>query len=219
MPGFLDRIGKEALAAVPDKTQRDRFAELLAQDSAAPEQPTLPRTFVKKWTVQGALTATQAIDDQPNLRRGLELFTAASCSKCHRLGNVGTLVGPDLTSANSRFSRRDLLQSIIEPSKVIAENHRSLEIVTTEGKSYVGRPVLGGDYRSQTLRLAVDPQHPHESIEIDKRTIQQEQVSPVSWMPEGLLDTLTAQEIRDLLACIESGANQAQGAKTLNLKP
>jgi putative heme-binding domain-containing protein len=205
MPGFLDRIRKEALAAVPDVTERRRFASLLAQDPSAAEKPLPPRPFVKKWTVSEALDGIQAVADQADLKRGRSLFSAASCSKCHRVGRLGTSVGPDLTSASSRFSRQDLLESIVEPSKSIAENYRSLRIVTQDGKVYVGRPVLGGDYRSQTLRLAVDPQHPFQITEIDKRTIEEEQVSAISFMPEGLLETLSADEIRDLVAFIESG--------------
>ena len=115
------------------------------------------------------------------------------------------MVGPDLTAVSNRFSRRDILESIVAPSKSIAENYRSLEIVTTEGKTYIGRPVLGGDFRSEKLRLAADPQRPFEITEIDKRTIEEERSSTVSWMPEGLLDTLSAEEIRDLLAFLESG--------------
>ena len=42
-------------------------------------------------------------------------------------------------------------------------------------KVYVGRPVPGGDYRSQTLRLALNPQHPFQVTEIAKRTIEEEQ--------------------------------------------
>ncbi|MEX2138314.1 MAG: c-type cytochrome [Pirellulales bacterium] len=208
MPGFLDRIRNEALSAVPDAVQRGRFATLLARDPAAAEEPMAPRPFVRKWTVSDALAATQSLADKPNLERGLALFDAASCSKCHRLDSAGTLIGPDLTSVSSRFSRHDLLESIVEPSKAIAENYRSLQIVTQDGRTYVGRPVLGGDYRSQKLRLAVDPQHPFEITEIDKRTIEEEQVSPVSWMSEGLLDTLSAEEIRDLLATIEAGGRR-----------
>jgi putative heme-binding domain-containing protein len=121
------------------------------------------------------------------------------------VGNAGTLIGPDLTFASSRFSRRDILESIVEPSKSIAENYRSIEIVTRDGKTHIGRPVLGGDYRSQILRLAVDPLRPFQITEIDKRTIEREQVSTVSWMPEGLLDTFSGEEIRDLLAFIEAG--------------
>jgi putative heme-binding domain-containing protein len=205
MSGFLERIRTEALAAVSDEVERGRFAALWAQKAAVAEEPAAPRPLVRKWTVNDAMEATQSLDGKPNLERGRALFAAASCSKCHRAGSVGTLVGPDLTSASSRFSRRDILESIIEPSKSIAENYRSLVIVTEQGKTFVGRPVVGGDYRSQTLRLAVDPQHPFQITEIDKRTIEHEQASAVSWMPEGLLDTLSAEEIRDLLAFIEAG--------------
>lgn len=205
MPGFLDRIRKEALSAVPDVAERSRFAAQLARDPSADEKPLPARPFVKKWNVSDALDAISVVADQADLKRGQALFTAASCSKCHRVGRLGASVGPDLTTASSRFSRKDLLESIVEPSKSIAENYRSLRIVTQDGKVYVGRPVLGGDYRSQTLRLAIDPQHPFQVTEIDKQTIEEEQVSAVSFMPEGLLDTLSAAEIRDLVAFIESG--------------
>jgi putative heme-binding domain-containing protein len=205
MPGFLDRIRKEALAAVADEAERTRFAALLARDPAAAQAPMPPRPFVRKWTVRDAVSATQALESKPNLERGRALFAAASCSKCHQLGDVGTSVGPDLTAVSSRFGRRDLLESIVEPSRVIAENYRSLMIVTKDGRTYVGRPVLGGDFRSQTLRLAVDPQRPFDITEIDKRAIESEEVSPVSWMPEGLIDTLSAEEVRDLLAILEGG--------------
>ena len=210
MPGFLERIRKEALTAAPDDAERSRFAAVLARDPAMVEEPPLQRPFIRKWSVGDALAATQSLEGEPNLEGGALLFAAASCSKCHRLGNAGTPVGPDLTSVSSRFSRRDLLESIIEPSKVIAENYRSLVIVTEDGKTYVGRPVLGGDFRSQTLRLAVDPQRPFEFTELDKRAIENEEVSPVSWMPEGLLDTFSAKEIRDLLTFIEAGGRREQ---------
>jgi putative heme-binding domain-containing protein len=205
MPAFLERIRKEALAGVHDAAERRRFAALLEQDPSAAERPLPARPFVKKWTVNEALDAIRPLAAQADLKSGRSLFSAASCSRCHRVGRLGTSVGPDLTSASSRFSRKDLLESIVEPSKSIAENYRSLRIVTNDGKVYVGRPVLGGDYRSQTLRLAVDPQHPFQVTEIDKRTIEEQQVSAISFMPEGLLDTLSADEIRDLIAFIESG--------------
>jgi hypothetical protein len=208
MPGFLDRIRKEALSAVPDEVERAQYAALLARDPATAEEPTAPRPFVRKWNLSDALAATQSLAGKPNLDRGRALFAAASCSKCHRVGSLGTPVGPDLTSVSSRFSRRDILESIIEPSMSIAENYRSLQILTQEGKSYVGRPILGGDYRSQILRLAIDPQHPFHVTQIDKRTIEQEQISAVSWMPQGLLDSLSAEEIRDLIAFIEAGGQR-----------
>ena len=95
--------------------------------------------------------------------------------------------------------------SIIQPSKVIADNYQSLRIITSDGKSYTGRVVPGGDYRSSTLRLATDAQNPGKIVEIEKSDIEEQSLSPVSWMPEGLLDTLTQNDILDLLAYLEAG--------------
>ncbi len=134
------------------------------------------------------------------------MFAVADCIKCHRIGTRGRLIGPDLTAASRRFSRRDLLISIIQPSLVIPENYRSVQIVTDDGTMHTGQAILAGDYRSPQLRLASDPAHPGSFIEIDKSAIALQKLSEVSWMPTGLLDTLTRDEILDLLAYIESAA-------------
>ena len=51
-----------------------------------------------------------------NFRRGKEAFEAAQCAACHRFANEGGDSGPDLTTVSSRFTRSDLLSSILEPS-------------------------------------------------------------------------------------------------------
>ena len=66
------------------------------------------------------------------------MFEAASCNRCHRVGSEGYPVGPDLTSVSRRFSRRDLLDAIITPSKVIPEIFRSVRVVTKDGIIYTG---------------------------------------------------------------------------------
>ena len=60
---------------------------------------------------------------------------------CHRVGDEGGSVGPDLTAIASRFSRRDILESIIEPSKVISEQYANTEIVLKNGTTIIGRVV------------------------------------------------------------------------------
>jgi hypothetical protein len=157
---------------------------------------------VRKWTVKELMDSPPSSDG--DAERGAAMFGVARCNQCHRVAGNGTLLGPDLTSVSRRFSRQDLLTAIIEPSNVIAENYRSVQIVTADGKVHVGQVMLGGDYRSPQLRLATDPTSPQTTIQIDKTTIEAQRTSPLSWMPEGLLDTLTRQEILDLLAYIES---------------
>ncbi len=142
MPDFLKRIRGEALDTLTDEEQAALAAVIEARSQPELTQPDPPREFVRKWTVD-AVMALNKSDHQIDVARGKELFRKVSCSRCHRLSGFGTLIGPDLTNVSSRFSRRDLLRSIIEPSKVIAENYQSLQIVTTDGKVLVGQIDLG----------------------------------------------------------------------------
>src|SRR5207244_12928162 len=73
------------------------------------------------------------------LGRGRDTDLAGQCIKCHRLGNEGGTVGPDLTAVASRFGRREILESIIEPSKVISEQYQNEVVTTKTGKVITGR--------------------------------------------------------------------------------
>ncbi len=202
MNDFLGKIREESTATLT-AAERDSLAPIL---TARPQRQTVvdqtPRPVVRNWTVKELMNSPTKTGG--DLDRGEAMFAAARCNQCHRVAGNGTLLGPDLTSVSRRFSRQDLLTAIIEPSKVIAENYRSVQILTADGKVHVGQVVLSGDYRSPQLLLATDPTSPHRTIEIDKTTIEAQRSSPVSWMPAGLLDTLTRDEILDLLAYIES---------------
>jgi putative heme-binding domain-containing protein len=134
--------------------------------------------------------------------RGKRLFTEAGCAQCHRLGNEGGFVGPDLTAVSSRFDRKALLESIVEPSRVIAESYRSVTVTLKSGAIHDGR-IVGEDAKSITL--AINPVDPDQRRRLTKADVASQRVSEVSPMPGGLLDTLTREEILDLLAWIESG--------------
>jgi putative heme-binding domain-containing protein len=118
-------------------------------------------------------------------------------------------VGPDLTSVARRFDRGDILESIVEPSRSVAENYRNLIIVTDSGRVLVGRLATTGDFRAEKLRLNVDPLHPGQFIEIDKREMEEQQLDDTSPMPRGLLDGFTREEIADLLAFLENGVRSS----------
>ena len=203
MPEFLSKIRQEAIATLSSDEQT-ALATLLAPHARYETSPPPPRKFVREWTVDELLSAFDQ-KRRPNLARGKEMFVAASCDRCHRLGDQGNLIGPDLTAASGRYTRRDLLTAIVQPSLVVAEKYRSLSVLTADGRVYVGQIAVGGDYRSPKLRLAVNASQPLEVIEIDKTEIQSRQFSSVSWMPADLLNTLSAVEVQDLVAYIESG--------------
>ena len=72
----------------------------------------------------------------------LEAYEAAQCVLCHKFGNDGGAVGPDLTAVSSRFNRHDILESIIEPSKVVSEQFVYVEPYLLLALSYWGLSLL-----------------------------------------------------------------------------
>ena len=111
------------------------------------------------------------------------------------------MIGPDLTAVASRFDRRTLLESILEPSKVIAEIYRTISITLKSGAIVDGR-IVGED--ANTLSVAINPVDPDQRHRVNKSEIQTQRVSDISSMPAGLVNSLTKGEILDLLAFLES---------------
>jgi putative heme-binding domain-containing protein len=100
-----------------------------------------------------------------------------------------------------------MLESIVSPSKVIAEQYRNVQVVTNDGRIVIGRVVPSTDFRSPTLRIATNLLDGGQFIDIAKDQIESSAVSDISPMPQGLLNTLTYEEILDLLAYIETAGN------------
>ena len=137
--------------------------------------------------------------------RGRALFAAAKCFACHRCNDEGGGVGPDLTGVAGRFSTKDLLESIIVPSKTISDQYESVTIATSDGRVVTGRIVnLHGD----NLMINPDMLDPNNMVNVPRSKIEDMKRSPVSMMPVGLLNTLHKDEILDLVAyllCAEIG--------------
>ncbi len=207
MPGFLRTI-REAATARLSAAERSELAPLLETAVVDEPLPTTNRQTVQKWTLDDL--ADVAADSAPHgdVRRGATIFREALCTRCHRVGATGPAVGPDLTYVGRRFTPRDILQSILLPSQVVAENYRNVEVVTTDGRVITGRPLMSGDYRAEKLRIATDPLRPSVVVVLDKKEIELHRLAPTSPMPTGLLDTFTREEIADLLAYLTSGVTQ-----------
>ncbi|HQR05831.1 MAG TPA: c-type cytochrome [Gemmatales bacterium] len=132
-----------------------------------------------------------------DVARGKLVFTKANCIKCHKFGSEGDGLGPDLTTLKSRFQRADILESILDPSKVISDQYRGTVIVTENGQTITGLAAPQGD--SVTV-LQLDG----TKITLKKSEIESQVASTVSPMPEKLIDELTLQEIADLFAYLLS---------------
>src|SRR5262249_15071551 len=146
---------------------------------------TKQRPFVKKWKMDDLVPVLEAGLVKRDFDRGRRLFGEASCFSCHRFDNEGGAQGPDLTGAAGRFNTRDLLESIIEPSKVISDQYAAVIVETTDGKTFTGRIVnANGD----TVFLNTDMLDPNALVTIDRKKIESTATSKVSPMPEGLID-------------------------------
>ncbi|HEX8198843.1 MAG TPA: HEAT repeat domain-containing protein, partial [Isosphaeraceae bacterium] len=130
--------------------------------------------------------------------RGRMVIARAKCLDCHKLGDTGQGLGPDLTTVASRFQPRDILESIVEPSKVISDQYKPVMVATADGQVYNGMPA-GGDDRQFVLLLSDGTK-----ATIAKADVEEQAESKVSVMPEGLLNGLSLQEIADLLALFEA---------------
>ena len=207
MPPFFGQIESSALSHLPDEESRARMSAMLAGPWAEESAPEKSREFVKSWTMDDwpaedtAGLAGEAASRQPDRDRGKQLFVDALCVRCHVCGTIGRPVGPELTTAGRRFGRRDLLEAIIEPSKVIAEAYRNVVVLRHDGTTVTGR-ILRNDFRGSQLELVVDDGAASRIVAVPKGEIESWSESPVSPMPSGLLDSLTREEIDDLLGFI-----------------
>jgi putative heme-binding domain-containing protein len=174
------------------------------QYPTAPE-PKLPvETDQNRWTYQellSFLTGPQAT--QGVAARGATLFEKVQCIKCHRYGERGDTVGPDLTNVSKRFQTKEILESILFPSQVISDQFASQTIVTKDGKSYAGMVAPTGDGSFTVLQAN------GEKVVIPESEIEQSVRTKVSAMPEGLLNTLSLEDVADLFAYLK-GQSRAE---------
>ncbi|MCC9655135.1 c-type cytochrome [Rhodopirellula halodulae] len=202
--GFLDNIKKVTVDALSDEDKQS-LADVLAKPKSTAEVAAgPPREFVKEWKVDDLVNVVSDSARKPNFENGKAMFAAAQCYKCHRMGLQGGILGPDLTSAGGKFSPRDMLVSIIEPSKVISDQYGSTQFLTEDGEVVTGRVI---NMRGGELSVMTNMLDPSSLTKVNREGVIQTRESQVSMMPNGLLDTLNEEEIADLVAYLRAGGN------------
>ena len=138
------------------------------------------------------------VEGEGNPQAGERIFyhkRVGGCFRCHEFEGRGYQIGPDLTNIGRTMTRERLVQSIVDPSREIAPMFTNWTILTTGGDVKTGIHV--GDEVDGRIKFAdangrVFHVHPND---IDRR-----RPSSQSVMPEGQVENLTRQELRDLLA-------------------
>ena len=108
-----------------------------------------------------------------------------------------------ITGVGNRFDARYILEAIILPSKVISDQYASTVIETKDGKVVTGRII---DENSKRLLVRTDP-FAKEPVTVLKEDVESRKPSPLSEMPQGLVNVLTKEEILDLVAYLRSGGD------------
>ncbi len=129
-----------------------------------------------------------------DLGRGRALFGRA-CGSCHRLYGQGGEIGPDLTGSG-RDNLDYLLENVVDPSAVVDAAFRVSVVAMADGR------VLNGLVRARTDRT-LTLQTPTEAAVLNLGEVERVASSPLSMMPEGLLDPLAEGEVRDLFAYLK----------------
>src|SRR5213076_3126268 len=99
------------------------------------------------WQMQDLEPLLGQVSHGRKFESGKAALNDAQCILCHRFVNDGGSVGPELTAASSKYSRRDILESILEPSKVVSEQFQNSTIIKKDGDAETGRIVDENDQR------------------------------------------------------------------------
>ncbi|MCG6158194.1 PVC-type heme-binding CxxCH protein [Rubinisphaera margarita] len=143
-------------------------------------------------------------DGSPNPEVGRRLFFHAklgNCFSCHAMNGRGHDIGPDLSTIRNQtgVSSDWLLKHIVNPSAEMAPYYRPQQLITVDGKVRIGL-IVGREGQKQAY---VGPDG--QIFLLDKNDIEERRELTTSVMPNGLLDRLSPEEIRDLLAYLLEG--------------
>ena len=198
--GFLKQMKADALSTVSAE-EKLALKPILEAPATASTPAQAARPLVKAYSFDDLVPLVRDDLRDRDFDRGRTLFGAASCFACHRFDNEGGSVGPDLTGVAGRFSPRDLLESIVMPSKSVSDQYQATSFATVDGRVITGRVAnLNGD----TIMVVTNMLDPGNMTSINRHQIEESKPSPVSMMPEGLLNTLKEDEILDLMAYLLS---------------
>jgi uncharacterized repeat protein (TIGR03806 family) len=139
--------------------------------------------------------------DEERGRRAFFSGMASQCMSCHRVGEVGGTLGPDLSHIGKKYKRNELFESLVDPSKSVDPKYASYALLTTDGEILRGILVEKSD---QHIVLNVLTDGSGENVRIKAEDVEQLMPQRKSQMPDFLLRELTAQQAADLLAFLVS---------------
>ncbi len=201
-PGYIENIRKEARENMTEAerealegTGEEQLTGVKLSDLPQPEGPG------KNWTVDRVQSLLDEGLQNRDYEHGHRSYRAAKCVVCHRFAGEGGALGPDLTNVSGRYSRQDLISSIVRPNQVVSDRYASTEIKLKDGTTRIGHVYGETDGK---LRVALNPLQPHKTTEIPKNRVTSTKKVKKSFMPPGLINQLNREEVLDLMAYLLS---------------
>jgi putative membrane-bound dehydrogenase-like protein len=184
LTGTLPQVAAVAIAASPWSDVRQQAATVLPMPRA--KEGNLPP--VAELLERGG---------RPDRGRGV-FAGAGTCAKCHVVGGEGRAVGPNLSGIGAKLSRSALYEAILSPSAAISHNYETFTALLVDGRSITGLLV------SQTADEVVIRGADGIDATIPAAEIEELFKQPVSLMPADLATLLSADELVDLVAWLET---------------
>jgi putative heme-binding domain-containing protein len=213
----LQKSGGQSFAGYVRAIREDAIAHLPAEDAASvawllgeigsvdlgtlpmPEGPPV------NWTVELAIEKLGSELSGRNFENGKRMYSAGKCIACHRFQGSGGRSGPDLGSVAQRYSMRDILVSMVEPSNSISDQYQASVVKLKDGSMLYGRVIY-----QNALEIAV-ASNPYDFSKLTKAPAGQVasvEPSQVSMMPPATIALMNENELADLMAYLVSGGDE-----------
>jgi putative heme-binding domain-containing protein len=164
------------------------------------------RPIVKHWTMEDFAAGWEQEISGRVATEGERHFRTTGCIQCHRIGDEGGVVGPSLQAIGSRLKPQELLESVLLPSKLIAEGYAGVTIETADGRLLTGR-IEHEDGERIILRPASASE---PSVVLAPEDVIARERLTTSNMPTGTVNVLARDEILDLIAYLAAQRDTVQ---------
>jgi putative heme-binding domain-containing protein len=205
---FIKAIQRRALDNVPED-ERDYFlalsSESMNQQIDLMKDVKMPLGPGKNYTVTDVEKAFAVHKNDVDFANGENFFRASLCVSCHSIKGIGGNSGPELTQIGTRFSIKDIAESIVHPSKTVSDRYRNTIYLLKNGNAISGRPV---EETETEIEISVNAFSPDITTKIRKEDIVKTEVSSQSAMPAGLINQLNEKELSDLMAFLLAGGDK-----------
>jgi putative heme-binding domain-containing protein len=184
----------------PSDEELERIVSVLPAEQRAEGEHLIEIARAERSQLTSRLADYLSLSAHGDPVRGRAVFfgTNAACSTCHRIGNEGGQIGPDLTRIGASRSARDLVESIVVPSSTIAQGFDAYNVEMIDGI------VLNGIVQEPSPETLVIIDSARQPTRIRREEIELMRRSSTSIMPDGFGTKLKPQEFGDLLAWLQS---------------